>query len=94
VPVSQSSGIHIKQIPQEADQNSVSYSPEARYSFERLTQQSRFNYLAPKPSESGVSLTGALWSATSTSGTLHAMTNGVKSIGTSVHKRFGLLVGL
>lgn len=83
VPVSQS-GIHIKRIPQEADQNSLSYSPEARWSLDRLTQQSRLDYLAPKPLESGVSLAGALWSASASTGTLHAM----------VHKRFGLLAGL
>jgi hypothetical protein len=86
-------GIHIKRIPQEADQQSPNYSPEARDAFERLTHKSRMDYLASEPVESGRSLAGALWSETSTSGTLDAVTNGVLSIGSTIHKRVGLLVG-
>eukprot|EP00804_Cyclotella_cryptica_P001583 CCRYP_021194-RA/>CCRYP_021194-RA protein AED:0.08 eAED:0.19 QI:0/0/0/1/0/0/3/0/310 len=48
--------MHIKRIPQEADHESPSYSPEARDAFERLAYTSRIDYLAPEPVESGCSL--------------------------------------
>lgn len=92
-PVSQS-GIHIRRVPQEADHDSPSYDPESRDAFERLTCKSRLDFLSPEPVESGVSLAGALWSETSMPNPLEAVSNGVKSMTTSVHKRFGLLAGL
>lgn len=90
-PVSQS-GLHIRRIPQEADHDSPSYDPESRDAFERLIYKSRLDYLSPEPVESGVSLVGALWSETHTPNAL--ISSGVKSMTTSVHKRFGLLAGL
>jgi hypothetical protein len=87
-------GIHIKRAPQEADPNSPSYTSEARDAFERLIYRSRLDFIPPSPVESGVSLSGALWTQTSASGALDAVTSGVMSIGTTVHKRFGLLAGV
>ncbi|KAL3804497.1 hypothetical protein HJC23_002536 [Cyclotella cryptica] len=87
-------GMHIKRIPQEADHESPSYSPEARDAFERLAYTSRIDYLAPEPVESGCSLAGALWSETPTSNFLEAFSNRVSSIGYTIHKRAGFLAGL
>ncbi|KAL7535602.1 hypothetical protein ACHAXR_006595 [Thalassiosira sp. AJA248-18] len=90
----QSSGIFIKRVTQEADQESPNFNSAARDAFERLTDTTRLDYLSQKTTDPGVGVAGALWSDATTSKPLAVVQHGVQSISSSVHRRVSLLAGL
>eukprot|EP01082_Thalassiosira_pseudonana_P001003 g998.t1.2.5e174188 g998 g998.t1 contig10:1155753-1157611(-) len=86
-------GMYLKRVPQEVDEASPCFNSESRDAFERLTNPSRLDYLAPDSVEIGVGLAGILWSnASATYSTL--LQHGVQSLSTKIHRRVGLLTGL
>ena len=85
--------MYLKRVPQEVDEASPCFNSESRDAFERLTNPSRLDYLAPDSVEIGVGLAGILWSnASATYSTL--LQHGVQSLSTKIHRRVGLLTGL
>ena len=90
----QTTSLFTKRTLQEADYQSPTFDPAARDVFERLTDNTRLDYISKNATDAGLGVAGVLWSETSTQSALARVSEGVQSIGSSIHRRVGLLAGL